>query len=182
MFTAAARTSFARAWRSPNLSEYRGDKSMIGISSAVQSRGGVFKTSRNTGPYAVRSSSFEVVGGVIVVVVDISMLELLVRDITGPNLNHMFPRLVYTEDILCSLSRLSTETHNRGFQTLRRSSQSPVRFLGPRRIPSNIEHILSQQRRGAKPAGWWYLIMEFDGVPIQLLRHVQPHPTYGHST
>ena len=34
---------------------------MMGISSVVQFRGWVFKTSRKTGPYAVRSSSFEVV-------------------------------------------------------------------------------------------------------------------------
>ena len=33
---------------------------MIGISSIVQSRGGVSNTSRKTGPNAVRSSSFEV--------------------------------------------------------------------------------------------------------------------------
>lgn len=39
----------------------------MGISAAVQSRGGVVRTLRKTGPYAVRSSSL-VVGGEVVVV------------------------------------------------------------------------------------------------------------------
>lgn len=54
--------------RSSSLSEYIGVRSMIGISSAVQSRGGVLRTFLNTGPYAVRNSSFEVDGGIVVVV------------------------------------------------------------------------------------------------------------------
>jgi hypothetical protein len=41
----------------------------MGISEAVQSRGGVLRTSLNTGPYAVRSSNFEVEGAIVVVVV-----------------------------------------------------------------------------------------------------------------
>ena len=49
---------------------------MMGISEAVQSRGGVLSTSLNTGPYAVLSSSFDVAGREVVVVV-VDILDLL---------------------------------------------------------------------------------------------------------
>lgn len=65
MFTAVALISLARVLRSSRLEEYKGVRSITGISSAVQSRGGIFNTSRYTGPYAVRSSSLEVEGGAI---------------------------------------------------------------------------------------------------------------------
>ena len=65
MFTAATRISFASSFLSSSISEYNGVKSIRGISSAVQSLGGVFKTSRNTGPYAVVSSNFVVDGGTV---------------------------------------------------------------------------------------------------------------------
>lgn len=67
MFTAAARISLASALRSSSLSEQRRLRSITGISSGVQSRGGVLRTSRKTGPYAVRSSSLVVDGGVVCV-------------------------------------------------------------------------------------------------------------------
>ena len=72
MLTAAARISFASSFRSSSLGEYSLDKSMMGISSGVQSLGGVLRTSRNTGPYAVRSSNLEVMD-VSIVVMDILM-------------------------------------------------------------------------------------------------------------
>jgi hypothetical protein len=68
VFTAVALISDARALRSSRVEEYKGERSMTGISDAVQSRGGVFNTSRYTGPYAVRSSSFVVEGGCVVIV------------------------------------------------------------------------------------------------------------------
>ncbi len=45
---------------------------MMGISAIVQSRGGDCRTSRYTGPNAVRSSSFEAMGSDILVYLGVS--------------------------------------------------------------------------------------------------------------
>jgi hypothetical protein len=115
---------------------------MIEISSAVQSRGAVFKTSRNTGPYAVRSSSFEDEVDMAVVVFDFFLLAPLLYDNFVPDVVICTQRQVCRKQVVQIVKFVEPHLNNLPLSLflsqLRNSieSQAYSLFLNLRRSPS----------------------------------------------